>query len=94
MVEYHMEEDTEEPRGRRSRSPYPTPLPPLEAGKIGGGGMEVAVGAHQDMMALQGVGEDLQDVEEGGHHQGMEEGLGVRDLQMKTASGLVQGWHC
>ena len=37
--------------------------------------MELAVGAHQDMVALQGMGEDLQDVEEGGHHQGMEEGL-------------------
>ena len=79
------------PGGGGREAPTQPLLPPLEAGEIGGGGMEVAVGAHQDMMALQGVGEDLQDVEEGGHHQGMEEGLGVRDLQMKIVSGPVQG---
>ena len=92
MVEYHMEEeDTEEPRGGGCEAPTQPLLPPLEARETGGGGMELAAGAHQDMVALEGVGEDLQDVEERGHHQGMEEGLGARDLQMKTVSGPVQG---
>ena len=72
------------PGGRGREAPTQPLLPPLEAGEIGGGGMEVAVGVHQDMMALPGV-------EEGGHHQGMEEGLGARDLQMKTVSCPVQG---
>ena len=80
-IEYHMEEPGE-PRGGDREAPLPlllSPqplLPPLEAGETVGGGMELVVGVLQDVVALQGIGENLHNMKEGGHLQCVEEGSG------------------
>ena len=51
--------------GGGHKAPLPLFFPPLEAGETVGGGMDVVVGAHQDVVALQGVGVDLHNMEEG-----------------------------
>ena len=63
----------EHPGGRGRKAPLPLLLLPLEVRETEGG-TEIVVGAHQDVVILQGMGEDPHDMEEWGHHQRVEEG--------------------